>query len=89
MIKFPKEEDSLSDISRISEEPRKRSEGLCCADAGNPAYKRGRRFQLTQMIVLPFIPILALIVQTAMSLQYLLEYRSDIKDVETQVRFVA
>ncbi|KAL0268685.1 UNVERIFIED_CONTAM: hypothetical protein PYX00_010526 [Menopon gallinae] len=85
-IKFPKEEDSLSEMSRNSEDRSRGPGGLCCADAGNPAYKRGRRFQLTQMIVLPFIPILALIVQTAMSLQYLLEYRNDIEDVETQVQ---
>ena len=84
-IKFSKEEDNLSDISRISEEPIKGSDGLCCANAVNPAYKRGRRLQLIQMIILPFIPILALIVQTSMSLKYLLEYRNDIEDVETQV----
>lgn len=84
-IKFSKDEDSVSEISRISEEPSRRSDGLCCADAVNPAYKRGRRLQLIQMIILPFIPILALIVQTSMSLQYLLEYRNDIEDVETQV----
>lgn len=59
--------------------------GMCCEGAGNPAYKRGRRFQLAQMIVLPFIPILALIVQTSLTLHTLLDYRNDIESVETQV----
>lgn len=86
IIKFPKEEDSLSETSKISEASSAGFKGLCCADAGNPTYKRNRRFQLTQMIILPFIPILALIVQTTMSLQYLLQYRNDIEDVETQVQ---
>lgn len=85
VIKFRKEEDSVSEMSKISETPTEGFNGLCCPDAGNPMYKRNRRFQLTQMIILPFIPILALIVQTTMSLQYLLEYRNDIEDVETQV----
>lgn len=60
---------------------------LCCVEAGNPAYKRGRRFQLTQMIVLPFIPILALLVQTALTLHHLLQYRADMEGIETQVGF--
>lgn len=37
------------------------------------------------MIILPFIPILALIVQTSLTLQEILEYRSDVADIETQV----
>lgn len=84
VIKFPKEEDSLSEISKISKAASDGSKGLCCPDTGNPTYKRNRRLQLAQMIILPFIPILALIVQTTLSLQYLLQYRNDIEDVETQ-----
>jgi len=38
-----------------------------------------------QMIILPFIPILALIVQTSVTLQEILEYRSAVADIETQV----
>jgi len=38
-----------------------------------------------QMIILPFIPILALIVQTSLTLQEILEYRADVADIETQV----
>lgn len=39
-----------------------------------------------QMIILPFIPILALIVQTSVSLNDLLKYQADSTDTETQVR---
>lgn len=37
------------------------------------------------MIILPFIPILALIVQTSVSLNDLLKYQADSTDTETQV----
>lgn len=37
------------------------------------------------MIILPFIPILALIVQTSVSLNDLLKYQIDSTDTETQV----
>lgn len=40
---------------------------------------------ILQMIILPFIPILALIVQTSLTLQEILEYRADVADIETQV----
>ncbi|XP_066996175.2 uncharacterized protein [Anabrus simplex] len=59
--------------------------GQCCAEATNPTYKRGRRLQLMQMLVLPFIPILALIVQTSMTLRDILVYRQEAMDVEAQV----
>ncbi|KAJ9577045.1 hypothetical protein L9F63_006393, partial [Diploptera punctata] len=53
--------------------------------ASNPAYKRGRRLQLLQMLVLPFIPILALIVQTGITLNDIIIYRQEVSDIETQV----
>lgn len=37
------------------------------------------------MIILPFIPILALIVQTSVILQEILDYRAEVADIETQV----
>lgn len=40
------------------------------------------------MIILPFIPILALIVQTSVSLNDLLKYQVDSTDTETQVNQV-
>lgn len=61
-------------------------EGHCCsAEARNPAIKRGRQLQLLQMIILPFIPILALIVQTSFILHDILIYRMEVSDIETQV----
>lgn len=59
--------------------------GQCCVKAANPAYKRGRRLQLMQMLVLPFIPILALIIQTAITLHDILIYRQEVSDIEAQV----
>ncbi|XP_031627256.1 uncharacterized protein LOC116343374 [Contarinia nasturtii] len=57
----------------------------CSSNATNPAIKSGRRFQLLQMIILPFIPILALIIQTSYSLNELLKSQIDSSDTETQV----
>ncbi|XP_055371528.1 uncharacterized protein LOC129605660 [Condylostylus longicornis] len=60
--------------------------GNCCsAEARNPAIKTGRRIQLFQMIILPFIPILALIVQTSLMLHDILNYRVEVSDIEIQV----
>lgn len=59
----------------------------CCAKASNPAYKRGRRLQLMQMLILPFIPILALIVQTSIILQGILVHRNEVMDIEAQVLY--
>lgn len=38
-----------------------------------------------QMIILPFIPILALIVQTSVTLQEILDYKAEVADIEAQV----
>lgn len=57
----------------------------CWARATDPAHRRGQRIQLLQMLVLPFIPILALIVQTANTLHDILIYRQEVSDIETQV----
>ncbi|XP_075237672.1 uncharacterized protein LOC142333932 [Lycorma delicatula] len=51
----------------------------------NPSHKNGRRLQLFQMLILPFIPILALIFQTAVTLQNSLLYRQEIVDIDAQV----
>ncbi|XP_033328040.1 uncharacterized protein LOC117221307 isoform X1 [Megalopta genalis] len=55
------------------------------ARATDPAHRRGRRIQLLQMLILPFIPILALIVQTANTLHDILIYRQEVSDIESQV----
>ncbi|XP_067633351.1 uncharacterized protein [Eurosta solidaginis] len=78
--------DKLSVRSVSSEDVSTAVGGKCCsAAARNPAIKTGRRIQLMQMIILPFIPILALIVQTSVILQEILEYRAEVADIETQV----
>ncbi|CAD7089726.1 unnamed protein product [Hermetia illucens] len=75
---------SLRSVS--SEDVSGAAKGKCCsAAARNPAIKTGRRIQLFQMIILPFIPILALIVQTSVILHNLLIYRMEVSDIETQV----
>ncbi|XP_054740745.1 uncharacterized protein LOC129246184 [Anastrepha obliqua] len=78
--------DKMSVRSVSSEDVSTAVEGKCCsAAARNPAIKTGRRIQLMQMIILPFIPILALIVQTSVILQEILDYRAEVADIETQV----
>ncbi|XP_055911221.1 uncharacterized protein LOC129945467 isoform X3 [Eupeodes corollae] len=80
------QEDKISIRSISSDDISGALGGRCCsAAARNPAIKTGRRIQLFQMIVLPFIPILALIVQTSLILQDILTYRSEVSDIETQV----
>ncbi|XP_053698462.1 uncharacterized protein LOC128745413 [Sabethes cyaneus] len=59
--------------------------GCCSAEAKNPAFKRGRQIQLLQMIVLPFIPILALIVQTSYEMIDIVSYRMEATEIEVQV----
>ncbi|XP_058462598.1 uncharacterized protein LOC131437324 isoform X2 [Malaya genurostris] len=59
--------------------------GCCSAEAKNPAFKRGRQIQLMQMIILPFIPILALIVQTSYEMIDIVSYRMEATEIEGQV----
>ncbi|CAH2095927.1 unnamed protein product [Euphydryas editha] len=47
---------------------------------------RSRRCQLWRLLLLPFIPILALIVQTTLSLRNSLTNGMEVADVEEQVR---
>uniref|UniRef100_A0A1A9X302 guanylate cyclase n=1 Tax=Glossina brevipalpis TaxID=37001 RepID=A0A1A9X302_9MUSC len=76
----------MSVHSTSSEDISTAVEAKCCsAEARNPAIKTGRRLQLMQMIILPFIPILALIVQTSVTLQEILDYKAEVADIEAQV----
>lgn len=79
----PKETDSLRSISSddISQSPKT----YCWA--ANPAHGNGRRLHLLQMLVLPFIPIMALIAQTAVVLHKVVVYRQEVTDIETQVSY--
>nr|CAI5863931.1 unnamed protein product [Callosobruchus analis] len=69
---------SSEDVSQAA--PR----GYCCAKSINPADGRGRRLHLLQMLVLPFIPILALIVQTSIILDNIMINRNEVMDVDSQ-----
>lgn len=79
--------DTCSLRSVSSEDVSMAPRGQCCANAVNPVYKSGRRFHLLQMLVLPFIPILALITQTSVILDNILIYRQEVMDIEAQVMY--
>ncbi|XP_037028069.1 uncharacterized protein LOC119068546 [Bradysia coprophila] len=63
----------------------------CCNDNNSTTTSKGTipqngsRIQLFQMIILPFIPILALIIQTSFMLNDILIYRMECTEIETQV----
>uniref|UniRef100_A0A8D8X065 guanylate cyclase n=1 Tax=Cacopsylla melanoneura TaxID=428564 RepID=A0A8D8X065_9HEMI len=80
------DEDSLSNWSLSSAEtaynfPSNQKTTFCPGDK-TPAYDRSRRLQL---LVLPFIPIVALIVQTSIALNEILDYRNEVMAIEEQV----
>ncbi|GJQ80048.1 hypothetical protein Trydic_g19336 [Trypoxylus dichotomus] len=56
-----------------------------CFIKANPAYGRGRKIHLCQMLVLPFIPIVALIAQTTYILHNVVVSRQEVVDIDTQV----
>ncbi|KAK5641547.1 hypothetical protein RI129_010094 [Pyrocoelia pectoralis] len=74
-----------SSIHSLSSESLSPKSYRCCGETTNPAHGKGRRFHLFQMLILPFIPILALIVQTAILLNNIMVHRQEVMDVETQV----
>lgn len=77
-----RDNDSLRSVSSedVSSPP-----GQYCCTKTNPAHGRGRRLHLLQMLVLPFIPICALIVQTAFSLHNIMLYRQEVRGIDAQV----
>ncbi|XP_055587233.1 adenylate cyclase, germination specific [Uranotaenia lowii] len=86
-IKSVSSEDVSSSAAAGNSGWRKTWRGMrcCSAEAKNPAFKRGRQIQLLQMIVLPFIPILALIVQTSFEMIDIVSYRKEVTEIENQV----
>ncbi|KAJ1527816.1 hypothetical protein ONE63_007762 [Megalurothrips usitatus] len=75
---------SSEDVSYVGAEEGRPRCGCPCW-ASNPAHAKGRRLQLLHMLALPFIPILALIVQTAVALNGILVDRQEVAEVEWQV----
>lgn len=78
-------DDNNSLRSLSSEDVSQAPKGYCCTKETNPAYGRGRRLHLLQMLILPFIPILALIIQTSVILTNIMVYRQEVMDIEAQV----
>ena len=51
----------------------------------SPATKRGKRLQLLQMLLLPFIPIAALIVQNCFTMNQAIKAQREATTIEHQV----
>ncbi|XP_074039718.1 uncharacterized protein [Leptinotarsa decemlineata] len=79
------DDTSLRSVS--SEDVSQAPKGYCCAKSFNPADGRGRKIHLMQMLILPFIPIMALIIQTSVLLDNILTTRSEVMEIENQVTF--
>lgn len=80
----------MSDAEDLSEEVsvsgvEESRTGKWCGIRPDPAEKRWRKCYLLQMLVLPFIPIVAVILQTALSLRHILHYRISVAEVDLQV----
>ncbi|KAI5710795.1 hypothetical protein M8J75_011547 [Diaphorina citri] len=80
------DEDSLSNFSLSSVETAEnwttQKTGFLCPGGKTPAYDSSRRLQF---LILPFIPIVALIVQTSIALNEILDYRNEVTQIEDQV----
>ncbi|XP_026286627.1 uncharacterized protein LOC113212229 [Frankliniella occidentalis] len=75
---------SSEDVASVGAEAGRRNCGCPCWTS-SPVHEKDRRLQLLHMLALPFIPILALIVQTAVALNGILIDRQEVADVEWQV----
>ena len=76
------DDNSLKSIS--SEDISQSSKTMCCTK-DNPAEGRGRKMHLLQMIILPFIPSVALIAQTGLILNNIVLHRQEVREIEAQV----
>ncbi|KAK7086575.1 hypothetical protein SK128_017444 [Halocaridina rubra] len=52
----------------------------------NPVSKKGKALHLTQMLVLPFIPIIALIIQNGIVMNEAFDYKDEIVTLANQVQ---
>ena len=55
----------------------------CCSL--NPVSGTGKRWHQSQMLLLPFVPILALIAQNCWSMMNIIIYQTEMKDLRRQV----
>ncbi|XP_063615713.1 uncharacterized protein LOC134788841, partial [Penaeus indicus] len=57
--------------------------GICGLD---PTTGRGKQIHLAQMLLLPFVPIMALIIQNSINMVSILEYQNDMQETIDQVQ---
>lgn len=80
------DEDSLSNFSLSSTNTALNfpspSTTFICPGEKTPVYDSSRRLQL---LILPFIPIVSLIVQTSVALNEVLDYRNEVTEIDDQV----
>ena len=53
----------------------------------NPVTKTGQRLYMVHMLLLPFLPITALIIQNSTTLNELLQYQTEVQRIGEKVQF--
>ena len=56
-----------------------KSPGLCQINPQRLTTQVGRRLYMTHMLLLPFLPIIALIIQNSITMKDLVEYQSEVQ----------
>ena len=54
----------------------------------NPVTKTGQRLYMVHMLLLPFLPITALIIQNSTTLNELLQYQTEVQRIGEKVQFL-
>ena len=65
--------------SRIMKFSKSKSPGLCQINPQRLTTQVGRRLYMTHMLLLPFLPIIALIIQNSITMKDLVEYQSEVQ----------